>query len=982
LNALADLLLTGRNQQTGERFLAPEVVQTSAMDCGPAALKSLLEGYNIPVSYGRLREACQTDVDGTSINTIEDIAVQLGLQAEQVMLPVDHVILPESQALPAIVVVQRPSGLTHFLVIWNRVGNWLQVMDPATGRRWPTWKSLRNEIYLHTFPVPTEAWREWAGSEGMIVPLRRRMSDLKIKAEKIEPLLNEAQADPGWRSLATLDSATRMTAALVSARGLEAGQQATAVLERFYRLNLQGPLPKIDQTIPIHKSSSSETTDTQNRKRIAQPGEPPLPESLMIPATYWSVLPSFQHGEEDELESQIPPADEQKPQMLLLRGAVLVRILGVSKPPSAAWSEPAPEIAGEPVEGEAAYETSAARPLPPDLQAALDETAVRPEQEIIQALRMDGLLTPSVLALALLLSTLGVTLEALLFQGMIRLAQVFSLTSQRLLAGLAVVAFVVSLLLLEVPISATVLRMGRRLEVRLRIAFLEKLPRLGDRYFRSRLASDMTQRAHDLRSLRMLPNLGVSLLRTGFQIVLTSLGVIWLDPISAPLAILGTLFFVGLTLLTRPMLEERDLRLRTHTGALSRFYLDALLGLVPMKTHGAERAMLRQHETQLYEWVRSGREYYNISSLLQSFGALLYTGFAIIIMLNYIQRGGEVGEILLLFYWTLNLPALGQSFADLVQQYPMQHNRVLRLLEPLSAPDEEESWLSTSAPDEPLTALPAELQSIAIEIQDVRLQAGGHVILDDVNLKIESGEHIAIVGPSGAGKSSLVGLLLGWHRPSIGQIRVDGEELDGSRVQTLRREIAWVDPAVQLWNRSLYENLRYGIEHSEGMPLGEVIQRADLFEVMERLPDGLKTVLGESGGLVSGGEGQRVRLGRSMLRQGVRLVVLDEPFRGLDRAKRRNLLAEARRLWDGITLLCITHDVGETLAFPRVLVIEDGHVIEDGDPSTLAGQPDSRYRQLLDAEEAVRSNLWANVNWRRMIMERGRLSVEDSPSQD
>ena len=78
---------------TGQTFFAPEVVQTSAMDCGPAALKSVLEGFSIPVSYGRLREACQTDVDGTSINTIEDIAIQLGLQAEQVMLPADHLVL-------------------------------------------------------------------------------------------------------------------------------------------------------------------------------------------------------------------------------------------------------------------------------------------------------------------------------------------------------------------------------------------------------------------------------------------------------------------------------------------------------------------------------------------------------------------------------------------------------------------------------------------------------------------------------------------------------------------------------------------------------------------------------------------------------------------------------------------------------------------------------------------------------------------------
>ena len=88
------------------RWLVPEVVQTSNMDCGPAALKCLLEGHGIPVSYGRLREACQTDVDGTSIDTLEVVANQLGLQAEQVMLPVDYVFLEEARALPAIVVVQ------------------------------------------------------------------------------------------------------------------------------------------------------------------------------------------------------------------------------------------------------------------------------------------------------------------------------------------------------------------------------------------------------------------------------------------------------------------------------------------------------------------------------------------------------------------------------------------------------------------------------------------------------------------------------------------------------------------------------------------------------------------------------------------------------------------------------------------------------------------------------------------------------------
>ncbi len=118
-----------RTNTTRRLWLAPEVVQTSAMDCGPAALKCLLEGFGVSVSYGRLREACQTDVDGTSIDTIETIAGSLGIEAEQVMLPEDHLLLAESQALPAIVIIRNPNGSTHFVVVWRRHGPIVQVMD-------------------------------------------------------------------------------------------------------------------------------------------------------------------------------------------------------------------------------------------------------------------------------------------------------------------------------------------------------------------------------------------------------------------------------------------------------------------------------------------------------------------------------------------------------------------------------------------------------------------------------------------------------------------------------------------------------------------------------------------------------------------------------------------------------------------------------------------------------------------------------------
>jgi hypothetical protein len=200
------------------RWLVPEVVQTSAMDCGPAVLKSLLEGFRIPIRYDRLREACQTDVDGTSIDTLEEVAGRLGLVAEQVMIPVDHLLLAEAEALPALLVVRLPNGLTHFVLAWRQHGPVVQVMDPAVGRRWVSCARLQEEVYLHTQRVPAAAWRDWAGSQEFLRPLAARLGRLGI-GRAGAPLIDEAAADPGWQPLARLDAATRLVAALVHAGG-------------------------------------------------------------------------------------------------------------------------------------------------------------------------------------------------------------------------------------------------------------------------------------------------------------------------------------------------------------------------------------------------------------------------------------------------------------------------------------------------------------------------------------------------------------------------------------------------------------------------------------------------------------------------------------------------------------------------------------------------------------------------------------------
>ena len=104
------------------RWFVPAVIQTSALDCGPAALKALLAGFAVDVRYGRLREACQIDVDGTSIDVIEDLLRRFGLDAAQYIVPVDHLLTAEAGMLPCLVITRLPNGFMHFVVIWRALG--------------------------------------------------------------------------------------------------------------------------------------------------------------------------------------------------------------------------------------------------------------------------------------------------------------------------------------------------------------------------------------------------------------------------------------------------------------------------------------------------------------------------------------------------------------------------------------------------------------------------------------------------------------------------------------------------------------------------------------------------------------------------------------------------------------------------------------------------------------------------------------------
>jgi len=873
------------------RFLIPEVVQTSAMDCGPAALTALAAGHGLEVSYAELRDRCQTDVDGTSIDVLEILARELGFDATQVVIPDDHLLLGD-RPLPAIAIVVLPDGATHFVVLWRQVAGWIQVMDPAVGRRWMPVARVRDDLYRHRMPVPQTAWREYAGSEDFLGPLRARLDALRVSAGAVTRLASAATDDRGWEALGRLDAATRLTSALVDAGSLSRGESATGFL-------------------------CDAMTD----------GRP-------VPDQFWSV------GSTDPS----PDGTDQ----VWIRGAVLVRIR----------------------EPEATHESAGPRtPSPTSGSAHPEARASLSSVHRIWRVLSPGRLTVVSLMMGLALTGIARVAEAAVAQLLLDTGTGGQVATGATLGLIA--AFLLTFLGIEWGVQHGLLAVGRAMELDMRRRILQRIPFLGDAYFRSRPASDLAERAHAVHHVRALPEVAGHLLRLAVQLLATLVALTWVDPGSLRWGLLLVAVAVGVPLVAQGPLVERDLRWRTHGGVLARTYLDALLGLVPLRAHVADRAVRNEHDRLLTEWTRTGRSVQRLAALSDGFQALLTLLLVGALVVSSVNRGVRADVGLLVLFWAMTLPTLGLELAAVLRRWPTLRNSVLRLVEPLTAElvdVEVQPGGEATGVDQP----------VSLELRNVVVQVGGHRILEGISLRIGSGEHVALVGPSGAGKSTLVALPLGFHRPVEGSLLVDGRDCDAEEAASLRPRTVWVDPAVALWNRSLADNLRY--DHDVDPARSGVVETAGLTDVAASLPAGLDEVIGESGGLLSGGQGQRVRLGRALGVPRPRLVVLDEPFRGLDRELRHDLLGRAREQWAGVTLLCVTHDVSETVQFDRVLVVADGLIVEDGDPARLAADPTSRYRAMLDAESSLRTSGWGDIAWRRWDLTGGRLHETCEPS--
>lgn len=211
------------------------------------------------------------------------------------------------------------------------------------------------------------------------------------------------------------------------------------------------------------------------------------------------------------------------------------------------------------------------------------------------------------------------------------------------------------------------------------------------------------------------------------------------------------------------------------------------------------------------------------------------------------------------------------------------------------------------------------------------------LVLHQINLSIKPGEHVALVGPSGSGKSTLANLLLGLYAASRGQIFIDGVPQSEWDMRWVRRQLAVVLQDSLLLSGSISDNLRFARADATDDELRQAAQQANAEEFILRLPNGYATAVGERGVTLSGGQRQRLAIARAILRNPP-VLILDEATSALDYQSERLIQEALDRLAAGRTVITIAHRLSTIRNASRIIVLEAGRIIEEGDFRTLVAR--------------------------------------------
>ena len=219
-------------------------------------------------------------------------------------------------------------------------------------------------------------------------------------------------------------------------------------------------------------------------------------------------------------------------------------------------------------------------------------------------------------------------------------------------------------------------------------------------------------------------------------------------------------------------------------------------------------------------------------------------------------------------------------------------------------------------------------------------------VLRDVTLDIPAGQKVGLVGRSGAGKTTITQLLLRFDDVTKGEIRIDGHAITNIQQKSLRQHIAYVPQEPMLFHRSLRENIAYGKQHATEEEIIRAAQQANALEFINELPNGLDTHVGERGVKLSGGQRQRIAIARAILKDAP-ILILDEATSALDSESEKLIQGALKKLMKGRTSIVIAHRLSTIASLDRIIVLEQGRIIEDGSHQELLAKK-GLYRSLWD----------------------------------
>ncbi|WP_072394204.1 ABC transporter ATP-binding protein [Hyphomicrobium sp. CS1GBMeth3] len=233
----------------------------------------------------------------------------------------------------------------------------------------------------------------------------------------------------------------------------------------------------------------------------------------------------------------------------------------------------------------------------------------------------------------------------------------------------------------------------------------------------------------------------------------------------------------------------------------------------------------------------------------------------------------------------------------------------------------------------------------------------GRNALSSVSFAIDKGEQIGIVGPSGGGKSTIFSLIQRFYEADSGTVLLDGQDVSIIPDEALRRAIGVVSQDVTLFHRSLRENIRYGRPGASDAEIWHAVEAARCDGFISAMPHGLDTVVGDRGAKLSGGQRQRIAIARAFLKNAP-ILLLDEATSALDADSEEKVREALENLMAGRTVLAIAHRLSTLRSFRRVIVVDQGSVIEDGPPEALL-RSGGAYKAMVDLELSRLSGLRA-----------------------